>query len=41
MNLPQTEKIKLHESEANFAFGLNCENEVNGLNVFDVLKNRN
>ena len=38
MNLSQTEQIKLHESKANFAFGLNCEKEVNGLNVFDVLK---
>ena len=38
MNLSQTEQIKLHESKANFAFGLSCEKIVNGLSVFDVLK---
>ena len=38
MNIPQTEQIKLHDSKANFAFGLNCEKEVDGLNVNDVLK---
>ena len=38
MNLSKTEKIKLHESKANLAFGLNCEKIINGLSVFDVLK---
>lgn len=38
MNLSQTEQIKLHESQANFAFGLDCEKEVDGLKVNDVLK---
>ena len=38
MNLSQTEQIKLHESQANFAFGLDCEKEVDGMSVNDVLK---
>ena len=38
MNLSKTEQIKLRESQAAFAVGLNCEKIVNGMNVNDVLK---
>ena len=38
MNLKETEQIKLSESRANFAFGLNCEKKVNNLSVTDVLQ---